>query len=140
VSVYVIDASVAAKWFADEEHKQAARRALSGQHELHAPDFLLIEMDNVISKWLRGGLVDATEADRIRRDLRALPLKTYRFPPLLDSAYAIARETGRSVYDSLYVALAVALDERVATGDRRLYNALAGGRFVRYVLWVEDIE
>ena len=140
MSVYVVDASVAGKWFADEEHKEAARRALSGEHELHAPDFLLVEMDNVVCKWLRRGLIEVAEADRIRRDLRALPMTRYRFLPLLDSAYAIANETGRSVYDSLYVALAISLDERVVTADRRFYNALAGGRFGRYVLWVEAIE
>ena len=41
---------------------------------------------------------------------------------------------------ALCVALAVQLPAKLATADRRLYDALAGGAFGEHVLWVEDIE
>jgi predicted nucleic acid-binding protein len=44
---------------------------------------------------------------------------------LLDTAFAIAAQFGRTVYDSVYVALAVASKAHMVTADERLANALA---------------
>ena len=41
MSILVMDSSVAAKWDFAEMHSDAAKRALSSAHELHAPDFIL---------------------------------------------------------------------------------------------------
>ena len=46
MSVYVIDASIAAKWFFDENLSGAARGVLNQEHRLFAPDFFLLEMDS----------------------------------------------------------------------------------------------
>ena len=46
--------------------------------------------------------------------------------------------TGRTSYDSIYLALADSLSTKVVTADRRLYNALQGGPYARLILWVED--
>ena len=48
----------------------------------------------------------------------------------------IALGTGRSVYDRVYLALAIALDCRLVTADERLVNAFADGPLGRHVLWV----
>jgi predicted nucleic acid-binding protein len=40
------------------------------------------------------------------------------------------------VYDSVYVALAVALDCPLVTADERLVNALAIGSLASHVLWI----
>jgi predicted nucleic acid-binding protein len=40
------------------------------------------------------------------------------------------------VHDSVYLALAVALDCRLVTADERLTNALGDGPLGRHVLWV----
>lgn len=140
MSVVVVDASVAGKWLIEEEHTPAALLLLDERYQLHAPDFFLLEMDNVICKWLRCDLITPTLADGMRDTLRRVRLHLHPFVESLDSAYAIAASTGRSVYDALYIALAISLDIQMATADRRLCNALAGGQFGRHVLWVEDIE
>ncbi len=44
----------------------------------------------------------------------------------------------RSIYDSLYVALALRERCKLVTADRRLYNALSLA-FSDTMLWVEDI-
>ena len=139
MSLYVVDASVAAKWFLIEVHHQEARRIVDGRNELHAPDLFLVEMDNVLCKRLRRGEITAAAAGRIRGGLRRSSVRLRPFGPLLDSAYAIAAETGRGIYDCLYVALAALVGGPMVTADRRLYDALAGGPYARHVLWIEEV-
>ena len=138
MSVYVVDASVAAKWFLDEPHSDAALAVLSDRNQLHAPDFFLMEIDSVLCKWIRRGEITEAEGSRIRTTLREFPVQRHNFLPLLDPAYAMANHTGRSLYDCLYVALAVLLGGQVVTADRRLYDGLARSEFSEHVVWVED--
>ena len=139
MSVYVVDASVAGKWFLDEEHSGAARSLLAGHDVLHAPDFLLLELDNVVWQWVRRTIITASEADRVRAAVRDVSMRIHPFGNLLDAAYTIATSTDRSVYDSVYVALAERLSAPVVTADRRLYNALARTALADLVVWVADI-
>lgn len=139
MSTYVVDASVAAKWFLEEEDTETALRVLDEDNELHAPDFLLAEADSILCKRVRRLELTEERAIQFREILRALPIHLYPFVVLLDQAYGIANRTGRSLYDCLYVVLAVLLDAPVVTADRRLYNALADGPFAAYVAWVEDV-
>lgn len=48
--VYVVDASVAEKWFVEEAFNDEASRLLDESHELHVLDFFLVEFDNVLVK------------------------------------------------------------------------------------------
>jgi len=54
-----------------------------------------------------------------------------------EAALDIAMRTGRTVYDSLYVALAVQMDCRLVTADEKLYNALKDGPLGDRIFWVE---
>ena len=58
--------------------------------------------------------------------------------PLLEAALDIALRIGRTVYDSLYMALAVQLDCRLVTADEKLYNALKNEPLGTRILWLED--
>ncbi|KKK99010.1 hypothetical protein LCGC14_2637010, partial [marine sediment metagenome] len=62
MSAYVVDASVAAKWFAEETYADDARRILHADNQLHAPELFLLEMDSVLCKWVRRGVVNESEA------------------------------------------------------------------------------
>ena len=138
MSLYVVDASVAAKWFLHEEHTQAARRVLAGDNDFHAPDFFLLEMDNVLCKHVRRGNISGEDAHRIRAALGRCPIHYHSWQELRNSAYAMANQTRRSVYDCLYVALAAELGGQMVTADRRLYEALTAGPLSDHVVWVED--
>ena len=140
MSVYVLDASVAAKWFMEEDHDDVALAILTGPDELHAPDFLLLEVDSVLCKWIRRGTLTVPEADAVRAGLRRYPIQTHPFGQIHDSAYAIAKQTARSVYDCLYLALAERLGAQVVTADRRLYDAVASGPFGGYIVWIGDVQ
>jgi hypothetical protein len=136
----VVDASVAAKWFLDEDLCGQARQVLRNGYSLHAPDFLLLEMDSIFCKRIRRGDITPDDGEEARLVLRRVPIKHHAFSAYLDRAYEIANLAQQSIYDSLYVALALLLDAQVVTADRKLYNAIIKGPLRKYVLWVGDIK
>lgn len=139
MSVFIVDASVAAKWFIEEEYGEAALSVLDESNQLHAPDFLLLEMDSIICKWTRRGVVTTEEGSGLRDALRQYPIQHHSFVSFLDSAFAISNQTRQSVYDCLYVALAALLKGKMVTADRRLYKGLKNGQFKKHIVWIEDI-
>jgi predicted nucleic acid-binding protein len=136
LSLYVVDASVVAKWFVPERLSEEAVRLLDDGHELASPDLLWPELSGVLSKKARAGQLTRKEAARIVQALDQFPLTVFPSRLVLEAALEIALGTGRSVYDSVYVALAVALECPLVTADERLVNALATGSLASYVLWV----
>lgn len=106
MSRYVVDASVAVKWFIPEIHSEAAVRLLGETRELSASDLLLPEFGNILWKKIRLGQVSLEQGRQILKDFQALPLQIYASAPLMSSAFDVANSLGRSVYDSLYLALA----------------------------------
>jgi predicted nucleic acid-binding protein len=136
LSLYVVDANVVTKWFVPEPLSEEAIQLLDDQHELASPDLLWPEVGNVLWKKCRAGQVMAREAAKIVQALDRCPLTVFPSGPLLESALEIALATGRTVYDSLYLALAVALDCRLVTADERLVNALGAGALSAHVVWV----
>ena len=138
MSLFIVDASVAAKWFVEEEYGQAALEILDQSTRLHAPDFMLLEIDSIVCEWIRRHILTAAEGSGLRDALRHYPIAYHQFNSYLDSAFAIAVQTGQSIYDCLYIALASLLEARMVTADRRLYEGLANGPFANYVVWIEE--
>jgi len=126
VSICVVDCSVAVKWYVPEEHAQYASRLLDGRHELHAPDLLFPEFGNTLWKKHRLGELTQPETQSILRALLAVPIEIYSSQLLLESAVDLAVHTARTVYDNLYVALALLLDCPFVTADERLIRVLPG--------------
>ncbi len=140
MNIVILDASVAAKWFTEEEYSEDALRLIGGENTLHAPDFFWLEMDSVVCKWTRRGIISKDYGELVRASLRQVPIEKHPFAPLQDSAFEIASQTGQSIYDCLYVALAAILKGRMVTADRRLFDALKNGPFKRHVAWVGDVK
>jgi predicted nucleic acid-binding protein len=125
VSVYVIDASVLIKWFVPEIHSDAAQRLLSATHEYFAPDLLFPEVGNVIWKKVRRGELTAEHGQRLAADISTVAVETVSTRGLVIDALAVAVTTGLTVYDSMYLALAVRLGAEMITADDRLGRAIA---------------
>ena len=140
MNLFIVDASVVAKWFIEEEHSEAALSILNRNNKLHAPDFLFLELDSIICKWIRHRVVTTEEAIELRDVLRKYPIHHHPFTSYLDSAFAIANQTGQSIYDCLYIALAVLLKGRMVTADRKLYRAVRSRGFGKHLLWVEELR
>ena len=140
MSLSVVDASVAIKWFFPEVHSEEAIRLRTPPHELHAPDLLWLEVHNVVCRNIRRNLIAQEKGLQILSVLRRLPIQIFPSVDLLDTATAIALDTAAGLYDCIYVALAILLDARMVTADRRLYQGLRSGPLADRVLWVGDLH
>ena len=135
----VVDASVVIKWHVTEVHTHAARQLLGDDAPaLHVPDLVFPEVGNILWKKVRRGDLTEEQAHGIVHLVAVAPLAVHPSAPLLQAAHEIAVRTGRTVYDSLYVALAEQIDGRLVTADEKLYNALKDGPLGARILWVED--
>jgi predicted nucleic acid-binding protein len=140
LSVIVVDASVGVKWFLPEIQAPEARQWRNGPDELHAPAFFFdLEIANILWKKVRRAELSRADADLILAQLPALPLMRHSEGPLLISAFDLADRTQRTVYDCLYLALAVQLVGRMVTADQRLYNSLAATPWAGFMCWVGDL-
>ena len=140
MSLYVVDASVAAKWFFDEPLSDEATRLLDASHELHVPDFFLLEIDSVLCKKMRRGEISEGEAQEIRSAVDTFPLRKHPFQPLMGPAFELAVQTRSSPNDCLYLVLAIVLGARMVTADRRFHDNISESRLAAENLCrVEDL-
>jgi predicted nucleic acid-binding protein len=140
VSAVVVDASVAVKWFFPEPHAHAARRVLGDRHTLLAPDLIWAEVGNVLWKRCQRAEVTREAAWNILRDFKRFPLQTYAAKTLLEPAWDLAAQCRISVYDALYLALAVSRNGTLVTADRPFHDAIKAGPLASVVAWVEYIS
>lgn len=135
----VVDASVAVSWFHPAGHSEEARRLLSSEYDLLAPGLVFAEVGNAFWRLARAGLISEREARAALAAFLAVPFEVTEGPQLARAALEIGLQTGRSVYDCTYLALAATAGVQMVTADRRLVNGLAGTEWARLVLWVGDI-
>ncbi len=118
------DGSVVIKWFVPDAGSDAASRLLASEDRLEAPDLLFAEIANVIWKKVQRGQLTRAESRLLVSDIEKIGVGTTPCRALASDAHALALITSRSVYDSMYVALALRLDTRVVTADERFFHAL----------------
>jgi predicted nucleic acid-binding protein len=141
LSVFVVDASVVVKWFVPEVHGDAAQRWLASPHEYVAPDLLFPEAGNAIWKKVRRGELTADEGQRLAVDLSNVAVESISMRDLMPDAHALALSSGLTVYDAMYVTLAVRLKTQLVTTDDRLTRALAAHPMMAvHVRRVEDFS
>ena len=138
---YVLDASIAAKWFTrhdePERRKAIAARTLhqSGHARLIIPEFALLEILNAVKYSERAEEIDATKAlehlEKLR--LEIVPLDW----SLLRKAVAIAWAFRIALYDAAYVAIAEKLGFPLLTADDVMVKKLKGHSIV---LRLADVE
>jgi predicted nucleic acid-binding protein len=117
----VVDASVAAKWLLTEPGSDAAVRLLEEEDvAFHAPELFDAELGNAFWKRVQRRELDAIEATGMVALVTGMPVTRHSHEELLEPAFTLAIDLSITVYDSLYVALAVSLDAPLATADRWL--------------------
>ncbi len=135
MSVIVLDASAVAKWFVREDGSEEMRRVrekiVEGELEGHAPEFILIEIANLLRYAKNATLDDARNAVRSLEILLSLEVDR----KLLEGAIELAFKEGITVYDSLYVALARSLGTMLVTYDGELLSKFDGLAIRAGELW-----
>ncbi len=140
MNTLVLDASVAAKWFlpaASEPLRDEALELLkgyaAGDLRFLVPDLFWPELGNIFWKAVRQQRWSQAEAEAALGSARDRNFPTLPSLPLLGDAFSIASAFDRSVYDSLYVAAALAAKTDLVTADERLANALAAHLPVKWL-------
>lgn len=140
MSAVVVDASVGIKWFVPEIHSNEARQWRNGPDELHTlQTFFDLEIANVLWKKIQRSEIVRTDAELILPQLTTLPVTRHLDGPLIPVAFDLAVQTQRTVYDCIYLALAVQLGGRMLTADQRLFNSLSTTPLGSYLCWVQDV-
>jgi len=136
----VVDASVAAKWFLPSHEESLTREAarllevfVETQIRFIEPDLFWAELANLFWKAVRQQRWRREAAEAALKAMLERDFPTVSSRSLLEEAHAIASEFDRSVYDALYVALALRAQGELITADERLANALAAHLPVKWL-------
>ena len=116
----IVDASIAVKWLIAEPHSHEARRLLAPRIVLHAPDFILTEVANVI--WKKARRKDIPSPQPYIEELANITDAVGLQPSteLVIKAAALAVQIDHPVYDCVYLACAEAASAPLVTADERL--------------------
>jgi predicted nucleic acid-binding protein len=140
LSALVLDASVAVKWAVPSaketltlESLHLLKRYTDGELNFIVPDVFWAEVANVLWKGVRQRRWPQAVAERAASDMRKRSFFTVSSLELQSEALEIAFANERSVYDCLYVALAVQFKVEMVTADERLANALAARLPVKWL-------
>ena len=135
VTSLVVDASVALKWYLEDEGDRAPALAIlaawsAGRIEIIAPSIWPLEVANAIRRAV-------TRKDRqLSKDIGAshvadflaMGVATIDITRDIERTYTDALELGTTVYDMSYVQLAARNGIELVTADDRLFNAVAATR------------
>jgi predicted nucleic acid-binding protein len=140
VTAFVLDASVAAKWYLPEKDETLVgpARQLLGQYvrkdiEFIVPDIFWPEFGNIMWKAARVRRITPDRSLSGLALLKDLQIPTHSSSDFLAEALQLALVHGRTFYDSLYVALAMRTNTNLITADERLANALAAHLPVKWL-------
>ena len=130
----VIDASVACKWFFEENLSCEARALAESEATFSAPDMILVECANAAWRRVRSKTIPEAQA---RAFLKALPQwfeALVPSPRLHEVAFEMACALDHPVYDCQYLALAEDKATRLVTADLAFVDRVARSR------WKDRIE
>lgn len=139
----VIDASVAAKWVLSPAGETLVDEALDLLDRYAAatvrfvvPDLFWAELANILWKAVRTGRIPRERAEAGLKAMTSRGFPTVSSWQLVERALKIAITLDRTVYDSIYIALAVDSSAILVTADEKLANAV-GARFP--VMWLGSL-
>jgi predicted nucleic acid-binding protein len=108
-------------------------RYVKGEIRFVVPDLFWAELANLLWKAVRQGRSVKSAAETALRTLGENRLPTVPSLVLLDLAFDIASGFDRTVYDSLYLALALQFRAQFVTADEKLANAVAAQLPVKWL-------
>lgn len=132
MTFWVVDASVALKWCLPAETELLVPQALDllasyrrGEVQFLVPDLFWPEVANAVWKSAWKQKIDHAGAETAYAKIAELDIPTIPSYEFIPKALQLAVSYRRTVYDSLYIALAMQSRAAVITADERLVNAVA---------------
>ena len=138
MSDFIVDASVAVKWFVAETDALVADELSASKHRLFAPRLILTEVANALGRKAIAGLMSAAEACMY---LRALPLYfdgVLSVDELIEPALENACAIRHPIYDLIYLEAAHQRGAQIVTADRKFTTKIAGTGLAHHVMLLSD--
>ena len=133
MKLFVVDASVAVKWYVPEEHSEIALLLLDDNFSRIVPRLFFSEFGNILWKKFTRAEISRADVTDAATSLRFAGLKPMPDELLMDEAIRLACDFGHPVYDCLYLALADSLETAVVTADQKFANKVADPARVVFV-------
>jgi predicted nucleic acid-binding protein len=89
-----------------------------------APELLMAEAANVILKKSQNGELNPDEARQLMSDILTMPIRLFRHSPLILRSMELASQHNLTVYDGLFVALAVQHSAILFSADERMLKTI----------------
>ncbi len=134
----VIDASVLIKWYVPEVHSTEAELLVNSRFDIHAPELIIPEFGNILWKKCKLGELSADETLNLADEVLKEEITFHAQPPLLRDSLREANANGQTIYDWTYLVLALSLEAKFVTADRRFFLAVRKTRHKSSVVWVEN--
>src|ERR1035437_1469799 len=127
---FVVDCSVAAKWVLPEPDRAAALRLLerfeSGEVSLIAPDLIHVEFASLLAKRHRRKQISQEQAREAFHLLAQCPVRLFATPQQLPGALDLSLQHQLSLWDCVYLGLALERDCAFLTAAQRLFRGGTG--------------
>ena len=134
MSDFIVDASVAVKWFVAETDSLVADELSASNHRLFAPRLIMTEVANALGRKAMAGLMSPVDACVYLRSL----------PQYLDGVLAVdeliesALENACAIRHLIYLEAARRRGAKLVTADRRFTAKIAGADFASHVTLLSD--
>jgi predicted nucleic acid-binding protein len=133
-----LDASVAIKWVVQEIYTEAAVRLAESGPSWVIPDLFYAEVGNVLWKKVRRGEMNERHALNALDLLLSAEMNVRESHVLLPYALPIALHFHCTIYDALYLSVAVDENCPLVTADKRLFLAFSQTPLGEHLVWVEE--
>lgn len=128
MSAYVIDASAWLRLFLNDGPavpglERAAQEVETGSASFAAPELILVEAGHALIRKVRRKQIRQADWSGLWHDMRRVPIDFLSGEEHMDTAFELAILHNLSVYDALYLAVAVHLGATLFTADDALAAA-----------------
>ena len=127
----VVDASVAVKWFVNEPGRAAARGIIKLGDMLVAPDFMILEVLNVLRRKQRLNLISERQIILAVDEIHACFAELMPARRLSKEALGLSIELDHSLYDCSYLACAMIKDAKLVTADENFLKKVVQIRYAQ---------
>ena len=140
---FVVDTSVAVKWYIPEDHSDLAllllRKLEKPNVNFYAPSLFKVEFLNAIRKYLIRKLINEDVAREIIGEIQKLPITYVDITwERVNKAFLYSIKKNLTLYDSLYIIIAKEIGGVFITADKRVVNATTGDKSVVSLIDVES--